>query len=116
MPKDIRVKFRDHFKVDVRTKDVCLFEEELNRKEISYYVDTLPDTFSDSLVQYYLLDKDKAIIEAFSEGKEIIVLSECLEYPMMDEEQMFMRLYLKLAGVFILLLVVLKIIDEVVRP
>lgn len=116
MPKDIRVKFRDHFRVDVRAKDVYLFEEELNRKEISYYVDAVPDAFSDSLIQYYLLDKDKAIIETFAEGNEIILLSECLEFPVFNEEQKFMRLYLKLVGVFILLLVVLKIIDAVVRP
>lgn len=116
MPKDIRVKFRDHFKVDVRTKDVNLFEEELNRKGVSYYVDTVPDVFSGSLVQYYLLNKDKEILETFSEGNEIIVLSECLEYPVFNEEQKFMHLYLKLVGVFILLLVALKIIDEVLRP
>jgi len=116
MPKDIRVKFRDHFKVDVRAKDVRLFEEELNQKGVSYYVDVLPDAFTGSLVQYYLLDKDKMIIENFSEGNEIIVLSECLEYPTFNEEQKFMHLYLKIVGVFILLLVALKIIDEVVRP
>lgn len=116
MPKDIRVKFRDHFKVDVRTKDVRLFEEELNQKGVSYYVDAVPDAFSDSLVQYYLLNKDKEIIETFSEAKEIIVLSEWLEYPTFNVEQKFMQLYLKLVGVFILLLVALKIIDEVVRP
>lgn len=116
MPKDIRVKFRDHFKVDVRAKDVFLFEEELNQNGMSYYVDTVPDAYSDSLVQYYLLDKDRAIVETFSEDKEIIVLSESLEYPIFNEERKFMHLYLKLVGIFILLLMVLKVIDEVVCP
>lgn len=117
MPKNIKVKFRDHFKVNVHSKDIALFEEELNRTGLTFYVDYTTQPSSGSSVQYYLLNKDKSVIEAFLKHNEIVVLSEAVEFSsVLGEERKFMKLYLRLLGVFIGLLLFLKIFEMFVSP
>ncbi len=116
MPKTISVKFKNHFKVDVHAKDVLLFEQELNQKGLDFYVSQTSEPSSGSLVQYYLLDKDKPVIDSFLENTDIIVLSEILEYSVFGDQRKFMNRYLKLVGVFIVLMLLMKTVDAVVNP
>lgn len=116
MPKNLSIKFRDHFKVDVRFENTPALENELIEKGLNFYADYSDESSSDSLVQYYLLNKDRAIIEKILLENEIVLNPQALKYSEFGEERKFMNLYLKCIGVFIVLILLLKTIDAVVNP
>lgn len=116
MPKTHSVKFRDHFKVDVHVKDTPVFENELLEKGLDFYVDYNREPSLGSSVQYFILHKDKTVIENFLKENEISLNSETIQYVEFVEERKFINLYLKLIGVFIVLMLLLKTIDVVLNP
>lgn len=116
MPKTRSVKFRDHFKVDVHVKDTPVFENELIEKGLDFYVDYNRESSSDSSVQYFILHKDKAAIENFLRENKISMNSETIQYVAFGEERKFISLYLKLVGLFIVLMLLLKTVDLFLKP
>lgn len=116
MQKNLSIKFRNHFKIDVRFENISALENELNEKGIDFYADYNGESSSESLVQYYLLNKDRITVEEILLKNEIVLASQAIQYSEFSEERKFMSLYLKLIGVFIVLMLLLKTIDAVVNP
>lgn len=116
MAKTIRVKFRNHFKVAIPFKDSVTFENELNKKGLDFYVDYKLDSFSGSLIEYHILQKDRSAISAFLQDNEIIDNSDALQFAGFSAEPNFMGLYLKFVGAFVTLMTLLKAIDLFINP
>lgn len=113
MPKTISVKLRNHFKVDVYFKDVQLFENELKNNNLDFYVENGNEP---SLVHYYLLNKDKSTVDSLLEESHIVANYDTLQLTGLNQERNFMKLYLRLVGVFIFSMLLLKTVDFIVNP
>ncbi|ESU22347.1 hypothetical protein FEDK69T_23310 [Flavobacterium enshiense DK69] len=116
MPKTIRVKLGKHFKVAVQYKDVVSFENELNNKGLDFYLNCKDESSQCSLVSYYLFEKDRSAVDDLLQENEIVANYETLQFANLSEQKNFMGLYIKLVGVFIVLLVMLKVVDAIVKP
>lgn len=116
MPKTIRVKLGKHFKVAVQYKDVVSFENELNNRGLDFYLNSKDEPSQCSLVSYYLSEKDRSAVDDLLQENDIVANYETLQFAGLSDQKNFMGLYVKLVGVFIVLLVVLKVIEAIVRP
>lgn len=116
MPKTIRVKLGKHFKVAVQYKDVVSFENELNNKGLDFYLNCKDESSQCSLVSYYLSEKDRSAVDDLLQENNIIANYETLQFADLSDQKNFMGLYFKLVGVIIVLLVVLKVMEAVVKP
>ncbi|MEG0851635.1 MAG: hypothetical protein RSH24_17340, partial [Flavobacterium sp.] len=63
MSNSIDIKFQNHFKLYVLLKDKIIFESELNKSNIKYYIDIETQALSDNGIRYFLLDKDQEGID-----------------------------------------------------
>lgn len=116
MPRTFRVRFRNHFKVDIRFKDTVKFENELNDRGLDFYVDYQSESPSGALIEYYILQKDKTVVSEFLQENEIAVNADAVQFTSLNLQPNFMSLYLKLVGAFIVLMALLQVIDTVVNP
>jgi hypothetical protein len=116
MPNNIRIKSENHFKVEIRFKDTAVFENELNEKKVDFFSDYKNESTSDSLIQYFLLRKDKAAVDAFLQSNEIVVNSKMLQFENLNKERNFTRIYLRFVGLFIMLMMMLEAIEIFLKP
>lgn len=73
---DIRLK--NHYKLYVLLKDKLIFETELQKNGIKYYYDTREQPFIDSGIRYFLLDKDRKVVDEILISNSIIATIESL--------------------------------------
>ena len=73
---DIRLK--NHYKLYVLLKDKLNFETELQKNGIKYYYDTREQPFIDSGIRYFLLDKDRKVVDEILISNSIIATIESL--------------------------------------
>ncbi|HSD13411.1 MAG TPA: hypothetical protein VLB74_02045 [Flavobacterium sp.] len=116
MPKTIRVKLGKHFKVAVQYKDVVSFENELNNKGLDFYLNSKEEPSQCSLVSYYLSEKDRPAVDDLLVENQIVANYETFQFADLSDQKNFMGLYFKVVGVFIVLLVLLKVVEAVVNP
>lgn len=116
MSRTIKVKFGNHFKVEVPRENADAFEMELNRYGVNYFVDSNKKMMQRS-VTYSILKNSSEIVEKLlsvnnydAAHKGAVVFAED------SEERKIMNLYLKLLGIFTVLMVVLQLFDKFIRP
>lgn len=110
MSNSVKVKFQNHFKLYILFKDKILFENELIKRDIEYYEDFENQPGGDN-VRYFLLDKNREIIDLILKENEIIGSIETL--PIMDfrQERKIQYLYLKFAFLVAVIMVLIILFD-----
>lgn len=78
MPNTISVKYQNHFKLYVLFKDYIFFESLLQKNEIDYYAKIKENSFVDGGLRYFLLDKDRQIIDELLKENAIVASTETI--------------------------------------
>lgn len=78
MANSAEVKFQDHFKLNVLFKDYILFENLLLEYNIDYYHNSNENSDISSGTLFFLLDKDRVIIDQILIENEIIASTETI--------------------------------------
>ena len=112
MSSSIKIKFQNHFKLYISLKDKIIFENELIRKGIGFYVDyeNQPSTIID--VRYFLLDRDRHKIDTLLKETQIIADAETIslsDYPLVKKMQ---YLYLKIFIIVTVIMILIVIYDN----
>ena len=108
MSNTIKVKFGNHFKVNVPRENAETFEAELTQRGVKFYIDSNKKLLED-FVTYSILKKSSAIVDLVSD-------SDCIVFAETSEENKILNRYLRLVALFSVLMVVLQIVDKFVHP
>lgn len=103
------IKLRNHFKLSIALKDKIVFEAELNKNEIPFYVDDNP-VFP---TRYFLLDEDRDRIDDIIKITGIIASTDTI--PMTDyaDSKKVYKIYLYVVIVVVILFAIAMIITEI---
>ena len=111
MANSAEVKFQDHFKLNVLFKDYILFENLLLENNIDYYHNSNENSDTSDGTYFFLLDKDRIIIDQLLIDNEIIASTETImisDYRVEMKVQKFHFLvYLLVVGLLILIIFVI---------
>ena len=111
MANSAEVKFQDHFKLNVLFKDYILFENLLLENNIDYYHNSNENSDISNGTYFFLLDKDRIIIDQLLIDNEIIASTETImisDYRVEKKVQKFHFLvYLLVVGLLILIIFVI---------
>src|SRR5690554_415608 len=103
---DIRLK--NHYKLYVLLKDKLNFETELQKNGIKYYYDTREQPFIDSGIRYFLLDKDRKVVDEILISNSIIATIESLPITDYKVNKKMMKIFLLIA---LMIIAVILFID-----
>ncbi|MCD8518350.1 MAG: hypothetical protein LRY32_01120 [Flavobacterium sp.] len=78
MANSVEVKFQDHFKLNVLFKDYILFENLLLENNIDFYHNSNENSDISDGTLFFLLDKDRIIIDQILIENEIIASTETI--------------------------------------
>lgn len=105
------VKFQDHFKLNVLFKDYILFENLLLENNIDYYHNSNENSDISDGTRFFLLDKDRIIIDQLLIDNEIIASTETIMISDYRVERMVQRfhvlVYLLVVGLLILIIFII---------
>ena len=111
MSNSIDVKFQEHFKLNVLFKDYILFENLLLENNIDFYHNSNENSDISDGTLFFLLDKDRVIIDKILIDNEIIASTETImisDYRVEKKVQKFHFLvYLLVVGLLILIIFVI---------
>ena len=111
MANSPEVKFQDHFKLNVLFKDYIFFENLLLENNIDYYHNSNENSDISDGTYFFLLDKDRIIIDQLLIDNEIIASTETImisDYRVEKKVQKFHFLvYLLVVGLLILIIFVI---------
>ena len=111
MANSPKVKFQEHFKLNVLFKDYILFENLLLENNIDYYHNSNENSDISDGTYFFLLDKDRIIIDQLLIDNEIIASTETImisDYRVEKKVQKFHFLvYLLVVGLLILIIFVI---------
>lgn len=107
--------FENHFKIYVLLKDKIPFESELEKQQIAYYCDVENQPISDNRIRYFLLDSDRAKLDAIFTETGIVGHIESLPIADYRDEKKALKLYLKVAAIVLGLLLLVALFDYLVK-
>jgi len=111
MANSIDVKFQEHFKLNVLFKDYILFENLLLENNIDFYHNSNENSDISSETLFFLLDKDRIIIDQILIENEIIASTEIIlisDYREETKVQKFHFLvYFLVVGLLILIIFII---------
>lgn len=96
----------NHYKLMISFKDKILFESELDKKEINYYVEN--DHFGDK-VRFVFLDSDHKKVDNIIINNEIVATVESNLVSDFNDQSKMVKLYLIIAFVFIAIIFLLAL-------
>lgn len=105
MSNNINVKFQNHFKLYILLKDKIIFENELNKSNIEFYIDS-ETALVDNNIRYFLLDKNQIEIDVIIKNKKIVASTETINIVDYKDVKKYYKVYYIIA----LLVVVLTIL------
>lgn len=111
MNSAIKIKFRDHFRLNIPFKDKILFEAALYEKNISFHVDDNPMAYT----RYFLLDEDRERIDAVLKDTGIIAGTDTIRMTDYGDSKKVHKVYLYVAVVVIVLLIVTAVIMSLIH-
>ena len=113
MANSIDVKFQEHFKLNVLFKDYILFENLLLENNIDFYHNSNENSDISNGTLFFLLDKDRVIIDKILIDNEIIASTETIlmsDYREETKVQKFHFLvYLIVVGLLILVIFIVDL-------
>lgn len=108
MSNSIDIKFQKHFKLYVLLKDKIIFESELNKSSIKYYIDIKTQVLSDNKISYFLLDKDQEGIDKILISKNIIASTETININDFRDAKSYYKVYFIIALLVIVLTILIS--------
>ena len=111
MANSIDVKFQEHFKLNVLFKDYILFENLLLENNIDYYHNSNENSDISDGTRFFLLDKDRIVIDKLLIDNEIIASTETIMISDYREERKVQKfhflVYLLVVGLLILIIFII---------
>ena len=111
MANSIDVKFQEHFKLNVLFKDYILFENLLLENNIDYYHNSNENSDISDGTSFFLLDKDRIVIDKLLIDNEIIASTETIMISDYREERKVQKfhflVYLLVVGLLILIIFII---------
>ena len=108
MANSPKVKFQEHFKLNVLFKDYILFENLLLENNIDYYHNSNENSDISDGTSFFLLDKDRIVIDKLLIDNEIIASTETIMISDYREERKVQKfhflVYLLVVGLLILII------------
>ncbi|WP_291107195.1 hypothetical protein [Flavobacterium sp. UBA6195] len=112
MANSAEVKFQDHFKLNVLFKDYILFENLLLENDIDFYHNSNENSDISNGTLFFLLDKDRVIIDKILIDNEIIASTETILMSDYREETKVQKFYFSVFLIVVgLLILVIFIVD-----
>lgn len=112
MANSAEVKFQNHFKLNVLFKDYILFENLLLENNIDFYHNSNENSDISNGTLFFLLDKDRVIIDQLLIDNEIIASTETILMSDYREERKVQKFhFLVYLIVVALLILVIFIVD-----
>mgnify|MGYP006143892337 FL=1 len=112
MANSIDVKFQEHFKLNVLFKDYILFENLLLENDIDFYHNSNENSDISNGTLFFLLDKDRVIIDKILIDNEIIASTETILMSDYREETKVQKFYFSVFLIVVgLLILVIFIVD-----
>ncbi|UGS21985.1 hypothetical protein [Flavobacterium cyclinae] len=114
MANSAEVKFQNHFKLNVLFKDYILFENLLLENNIDFYHNSNENSDISDGTLFFLLDKDRVIIDKLLIDNEIIASTETILMSDYREERKVQKLHLSVYLIIILILVIIILSGDLV--
>ena len=108
----IDIKYQNHYKLYVFLKDKLIFESELERLGVKYFVDLETQLIIDNSIRYFLLDADREKIDCILQANEIIANTETITVGDYRDEKKYFKYYLIVAGVVVALMLVVMLVEK----
>lgn len=109
MANSSTVKFNNHFKLYILFKDNIIFESELIKNNIDYFLDN-NQVGSLEQLRYFLLDNDRLKIDEILNKESIVASVESLDIIDYKQVKKVQFIYLKVAVIVALLFVLITLI------
>ncbi|WP_445715673.1 hypothetical protein [Flavobacterium sp.] len=109
------ILFKNHFKIYVLLKDKIVFEAELEKQNIEYYCDVENQPNITDGIRYFIQDADRIKLNKIFIENEIIAQTETIPSYDYRDEQKAQKLYIKVAGILLGIIILIIIIDSLVR-
>lgn len=110
MSNSIDIKFQKHFKLYVLLKDKIIFENELNKSNIKFYVDFETEVLIDNNIRYFLLDENQTEIDNILKNKKIIASTETINVVDYKDLKSYYKVYFIIALLVVILTILLSLI------
>jgi len=112
MANSPKVKFQDHFKLNILFKDYILFENLLLENNIDFYHNSNENSDISDGTLFFLLDKDRTIIDQLLIDNEIIASTETILMSDYREERKVQKIHFLVYLIIILILVLIILIGD----
>lgn len=112
MANSIDVKFQEHFKLNVLFKDYILFENLLLENNIDFYHNSNENSDISDGTCFFLLDKDRIIIDQLLIDNKIIASTETILMSDYREERKVQKFHFLVYLIIILILVLIILIGD----
>ena len=112
MANSVEVKFQDHFKLNVLFKDYILFENLLLENNIDFYHNSNENSDISDGTLFFLLDKDRIVIDKILIDNEIIARTETIMISDFREERKVQKFHFLVYLIIILILVLIILIGD----
>lgn len=109
------ILFKDHFKIYVLPKDKIMFESELEKQNVEYYCDIENQPMFENGIRYFIQNVDREKLDKIFTENEIIAHTETIQISDYRDAKKAQKLYLKVAGIVIGIMILIVIIDSLVR-
>lgn len=109
------ILFKSHFKIYVLPKDKITFESELEKQKVEYYCDIENQPMFENGIRYFIQDVDRIKLDKIFVENEIIAHTETIQISDYRDEKKAQKLYLKIAGIVLAVMILIVIIDSLVR-
>ena len=111
MANSPKVKFQEHFKLNVLFKDYILFENLLLENNIDYYHNSNENSDISDGTSFFLLDKDRIVIDKLLIDNEILASTDTIMISDYREERKVQKfhflVYLLVVGLLILIIFII---------
>ena len=109
------ILFKNHFKIYVLLKDKIVFEAELEKQNIEYYCNIENQPNITGGIRYFIQNSDRIKLDKIFVENEIIASTETIPTYDYRDEKKAQKLYLKVAGIVLAIMILIVIIDSLKR-
>ncbi|WP_459926281.1 hypothetical protein [Flavobacterium covae] len=93
-------------------KDKIIFENELVKQNVEYYCDVENQPTFGNRIRYFIKDTDRIILDKIFTENGIIAHTETIPTSDYRDEKKAMKLYLKVGGIIIGIMILIMIIES----